>query len=394
MQQTDVCIIGAGPAGASLSHFLSKEKIDHVLIDKAEFPRDKICGDGITVDVLNVLKRIDPELLREFTDESRMLPSWGFCFHASNGRELRYDFKDDGFPYAPFYTSRRSDLDNFLFRKLPRGHARVLTGTKVTGIERQEQALEVQYQNAEGQHQLMAKMVIGAEGEKPVVTRYLNLPHYRQKRHLIGALRVYYKNVKNFHPNNHLEFFFDKKLLPGYFWAFPLSENEANVGLGMVSSAISNKKINLKKELELILQSNGQIGSMFAEAEPLEKPRGWGLPIITQAREIAGERYALIGDAAGMIEPFTGKGIGPGMMSARICSEHIAEALKNKDYNLKPYQEHMYRYYSGEIKTGYTLQKGLRYPAALNAVIGLSNLASIKTWSHNKMSREWDKWMR
>lgn len=394
MQHTDVCIIGAGPAGSSLSHFLSKAKVDHVIIDKAEFPRDKICGDGITVDVLNVLKRIDKQLLEEFAAESEMLPSWGFCFHASNGRELRYDFKDDGFPYAPFYTSRRADLDDFLFRKLPEAHAQILTGTKVTGLERHSDAIEVQYQNKEGKHQLKAKLVIGAEGEKPVVTRYLQLPHYREKRHLIGAMRVYYKNVKNFHPNNHLEFFFDKKLLPGYFWAFPLSNNEANVGLGMVSTAISKKKVNLKKELGDILQSNGRIGSMFAQAEPLENPRGWGLPIITKAREIAGEGFALIGDAAGMIEPFTGKGIGPGMMSARICSEHILEALRDKNYNLKAYEQHMYRYYSGEIKTGYSLQKSLRYPTALNAVIGLSNLSAIKKWSHNKMVREWDKWMR
>ena len=111
---TEICIVGAGPAGATLSHFLSKEKIDHIVLDKSSFPRDKICGDGITVDVLNVLKRINPELQERFTQESEMLPSWGFCFHASNGKELRYDFRDSGFPMAPFFTSRRLDLDDFL----------------------------------------------------------------------------------------------------------------------------------------------------------------------------------------------------------------------------------------------------------------------------------------
>src|SRR5690606_14009178 len=107
---------------------------------------------------------------------------------------------------------------------------------------------------------------------------------YREKQHLIGALRVYYKNVRGFHPGNHLEFFFDKKLLPGYFWAFPLSDNEANVGLGMVSSAISAKKYNLKKLLGEVMKTNPYVREMFAEAEPLENPRGWGLPIITPQR--------------------------------------------------------------------------------------------------------------
>lgn len=390
---TEICIVGAGPAGATLSHFLTKEKIDHIVLDKSSFPRDKICGDGITVDVLNVLKRISPKLQEQFTQKSEMLPSWGFCFHASNGKELRYDFRDSGFPMAPFYTSRRLDLDDFLVRNLAGEYGKLLSESEVTGITRHAEGVDVTYENGGTQHVIKAKMIIGAEGEKPIVTRHLGLDHFREKEHLIGALRVYYKNVKGFHEGNHLEFFFDKELLPGYFWAFPLSNNEANVGLGMVSTAISDKKVNLKKMLGHVIENNPKVASMFAEAEPLENTRGWGLPLITPKRQIAGERFALIGDAAGMIEPFTGKGIGPGMMSARICSEHIVQALKDKDYNMMHYQEHMYRYYKSEIKTGYTLQKTLKYPIALNSVLGLSNLSAIKKWSHNKMVTEWNKWI-
>lgn len=394
MRKTDVCIIGSGPAGATLSHFLSKEGINHVLIDKAGFPRDKICGDGITIDVLNVLKRINPDLQKKFTEQKGMLPSWGFCFRAPNGKELRYDFREDGFKYAPFYTAKRISLDSFLVENLPKmGTGEYLYNTELKALVKKDKSIQLQLKDKEKEFQLETKIVIGAEGEKPIVSKLLGLKHYRVKEHLIAALRIYHKNVQGFHEGNHLEFFFDRKLLPGYFWAFPLANNEANVGLGMVSTAIAKKKVNLKKLLATLVETNPHIKAIMLNAQAMENQKGWGLPTIAKARQIAGESYALIGDAGGMIEPFTGKGIGPGMMSARICSEHIIEALESKNYNLTDYQKHMYLYYQSEMKAGYALQKTLKYAPALNTVIGVSNLGFAKSWSHNKMVKEWNRWI-
>ncbi len=394
MLKLDVCIVGAGPAGATLSHFLHKLNIDHLLIDKSEFPRDKICGDGITVDVLNVLKRINPELLEKFAAQSEMLPSWGFCFHGPKGQEIRYDFRDADFPVAPFYTARRIDLDDFLIRELPEnGSGRFWSKTELIGLKRNSEGFEVRLKRNGEEETIQSKLVIGAEGEKPVVTRYLGLEHFREKEHLLAAIRIYYKNVQGFHPGDHLEFFFDKDLLPGYFWAFPLSNNEANVGLGMLSTAISAKKINLKKMFEQVVERNPYIQPMFENAEALEKTKGWGLPIMTPKRRIAGEGYALIGDAGGMIEAFTGKGIGPGMMSARILSEHLESAFKSGNFDLSPYHDHMYRYYQSEIKHTYRLQKSLKHTWILNPVMSLASWSALTKYAEDRMIRDFLKWL-
>lgn len=391
MQDIDVLIVGAGPAGSTLSHFLLKEGIDHLLIDKASFPRDKICGDGITVDVINVLKRIDPELPLKFAKTSDILPSWGLSLNGPKGQNLRVDLKGE-LPIAPFFTARRIDLDQFLLNELST-QEHFFTECSLTRLERNEKGIRASLSHKGESKSVQCKIVIGAEGEKPIVTKLLGLDHYREREHLMAAIRIYHENVKGFHPNNHLEFFFDKNLLPGYFWAFPLSNNQANVGLGMVSAHISKNKINLKKVFEEVKVSNPWIKPMFEEAITLETTKGWGLPNMTKKRLIAGDNYALIGDAGGFIEPLTGKGIGPGMMSARIVSEHILEALTKKEYNLISYHDHMYRYYNREIKIGYTLQKSFNYNWILNPFINVLNWAPILKYGKDKMVRDFSNWI-
>lgn len=323
-----------------------------------------------------------------------MLPSWGFCFNGPKGQEMRYDFRDSGLRIAPFYTAKRLELDDFLVSELnPKGSGRFWPKTEVKGIEDLGSSYRIQMLKNGEEINVNAKVVIGAEGEKPVVTRYLGLEHFREKEHLIAAIRVYYKNVEGFHPANHLEFFFDRSLLPGYFWTFPLVGNEANVGLGMPSQAIADRKANLKTLLSEIIENNPYIRNRFQDAEALETVKGWGLPLMTPKRQIGGNRYALVGDAAGMIEAFTGKGIGPGMMSARILSEHLVRAFNNKDFDFRLYHDHMYRYYKNEIKNTYRLQRNLKHSWIINPVMSIGAWGSLSRKVEQRMLQDFLKWL-
>ena len=94
-----------------------------------------------------------------------------------------------------------------------------------------------------------------------------------------------------------------------------------------------------------------------------------------------------------MIEAFTGKGIGPGMMSARIASEHIEKAFAEKDFNFQAYHDHMYRYYRSEIKHTYRLQKSLKHSWILNPVMSLASWSPLTRYAEDRMIRDFLKWV-
>src|SRR5580692_5645243 len=118
--QTSVIIIGAGPAGASASFFLSKYEIPHIVIEKEVFPRDKVCGDACSGKTALVINRANPEWLGEIlNDTNSFMPSWGIKFVAPNGKNLDIPFTANRTTEtkAPGFTVPRLVFDDFLFRK-------------------------------------------------------------------------------------------------------------------------------------------------------------------------------------------------------------------------------------------------------------------------------------
>ncbi len=375
---SDVTIIGAGPAGTTTSLFLAKQNIKHTIIDKAVFPRDKICGDGLSGKVVSVIEELNPQWLAEMqADRERFLDSWGVRFVAPNGQAIDLPFRiNKEMPErAPGFISKRVHFDHFLFSKIDSQKAEVFLKTELKDIEYDSKGL-ILHLNQNGKAvQARSRLVIAAEGERSIVAR--KLAHYRfQPQYFYAGLRAYYENVADLHPQNFIELHFLEECLPGYFWIFPLPNNQANVGVGILSSDIKKNKLNIRQIMLDAIANNPTIRDRFKKARLIEPIKGWGLPLGTIKRRLSGERFLLTGDAGSLIDPFTGEGIGNAMFSARIAAKLIPQFLQKGDFSaqsLQRYDQEVYQRMWSELSLSATLQKLVRFRWLFNFVINRIN---------------------
>ena len=255
MIKTKVCIIGAGPAGCSSALQLNQLGIDCIVIDKAIFPRDKICGDGLSGKVITCLNRIDPEIVKrlEIIDIIK-LNSWGVTFVAPNRKNLEVGYRPDYDKNSTTqkskpigYVSKRMDFDNFLVEEIKRcPHVNFIEGVNINSYVLESDGYLISDDN---DFKVKADILIVANGAHSTFSKKVaNI--VMEPKHNAAGVRAYYKNVTGMHSDNFIELHFIKSILPGYFWIFPLPNGEANIGIGMLSEAISKKKVNLIKELK------------------------------------------------------------------------------------------------------------------------------------------------
>ncbi len=392
---TDICIIGAGPSGSTTSLFLARMGIPHLLVDEAAFPRDKICGDGLDLKVVRVLRHLDPEIVeREIPENQFFTPCWGTRFYTQNGRATDFvhpPSPDDVYPRPVFWTAKRFEFDAFLVRKLNTQFADVRMRTKVEKIVRDGSSWRLFARSEEKHLDIRAKLLIGADGDHSVLLRHLN-ERKIERRHYAGTLRQYWRQVAGIHPLHLIEVYFSPDLPMSYFYIFPLSQQEANVGYGMVSEVAAQGNHHLRNIFNRLIREDPVMAPRFAHAEPLEEPQGWGLPLASRRRRAFGDGYLLVGDAASLVCPTSGEGIGTGMMSGYIAAHFVQKALKDKRFDaeqFKYYQREIYRRLQDEIRL-YNLMMALS-PRIYDLGLNLLAPNPLFQWSFRRRVGGWLK---
>ncbi|MDU0371276.1 geranylgeranyl reductase family protein [Hymenobacter endophyticus] len=370
---TDICILGAGPGGATAALHLANAGHRCLLLDRATFPRDKVCGDALSGKVISELRRIGEELPARFAAEPIQLPSWGIDFYAPNGRRLAVPFKpryNPALDRAAGHISKRLHFDNFLIEEVRR-HPEI-DFRENTDVARHEQLPNGTWRllAADGQEIATCRLLLVANGAQSHFARVVG-GHELEPEHHCAGLRAYYRGVQGLHPDNFIELHFIKEFLPGYLWVFPLPNGEANVGVGMLTEAVSKKKVKLRERLEEILKTHPALKDRFATAERLGPVRGFGLPLGSKRRPLSGPGYLLLGDAGSLIDPFSGEGISHAMVSGRHAADWAARALAAQDFSpvfLKGYDAAVYNRLWQELRLSRAMQRLLGYPWLFNFI--------------------------
>lgn len=296
---------------------------------------------------------------------------YGITFSSPNGTVISIDAEKDRKNPAPGYVRKRLVLDNFLFKEAKKKatefrvlHVKdlIIEDDFVRGI------IGTDKHGKTEEHR--ARIVLGADGATSVVAMKFGL-NKNPPNHLIVALRGYYKNVDGM--TDRLEIHLIKEIIPGYFWIFPLPNKEANVGIGMIAEDMNKKGVNLKEAMLKQIKENPLFVERFRNAKLVGEIKGWNLPIASYHRKNYGNGFLLLGDAASLIDPLSGEGIGQAMISGKIAAEVALEAMEEENFSekfLKRYDKKLWDIIGQEIKNDYRVLKiGKRFPHLIDRLM-------------------------
>lgn len=377
MIETDVCIVGSGPSGAAASLMLSKLGINHIIIDKAVFPRDKTCGDGLILHVFKALKAIDINLLEEFVKHPKFISTYMGNFHVSDRALIKIEEGKEDRHYPIFY-GKRIDFDYFLVKKMNSPYVQTKFGVPIQTVKYLENKVQLDLKDGAV---IRSKLVIGADGIHSVVSRQLakNKPNPKRTSTFVSA---YFENITELPPKNGAEIRMVYKKMALFFYIFPLPNGQVNVSLGGSTNELLKNNINLRHEIDSIIQSHPKVAYKFKNAKQVGNWRGWGIPYQYGQLTISGDRFMLTGDAAGLANSFYKEGVGTGMMSGVLSAQQAARCIQADDFSakfIKEYNKNIEKEFGKLLKFSRIALRLSKYPKPFEFFIKItkSNLEEL-----------------
>jgi len=377
----DVIIVGAGPAGSTAAYHLAAAGLDVLVLEKTSFPREKVCGDGLTPRAVKALTTMG--LSVDASDG--WLINKGLRIIGGGGRiELAWPDLSSFPGYGTVRT--RTDFDEMLARHARKAGARLLENVTVTGATVDEHTGQVtgvtarvpDGPSAEGagraprrpegeQRTFGARLVVAADGNSSRLSVSMGL-HKRSDRPLGVAVRTYYTSPR--HEDEYLEAWLDlwdgKQLLPGYGWIFGMGDGTSNVGLGLLNTSDAFGHIDYRALLQRWLSAMPPEWGLVEENRT-QPVRGAALPMGFNRTPHYGSGLLLVGDAGGMVNPFNGEGIAYAMESGELAARSIVQALARptaagRERVLQGYPVALKESYGGYYTLGRTFVKLIGNP--------------------------------
>lgn len=328
----DVIVVGAGPAGSTAATYLARGGLDVLLLEKSRFPREKVCGDGLTP--RGVKQLID--LGVDTSPEAGWLHNRGLRVVGGKVRlELDWPELADFPPYGVVRT--RHDFDDLLARTATEAGARLVEATSVTGAVTNDRTGRIEgvhaKQGPEKQRvSYRAPLVLSCDGVSARLAVSMGMEKSAQRPMGVAVRRYYHSpRTADDYLESHVELW-DRSnpsqpdLLPGYGWIFGMGDGTSNVGLGVLSTSKAYGKTDYRQLLRSWLDGTPEEWG-YREQNATGKIGGAALPMGFNRKPHYRDGLLLVGDAGGMVSPFNGEGIAYAMESARLAAEHAVQAF-------------------------------------------------------------------
>jgi geranylgeranyl reductase family protein len=315
----DVAIVGAGPAGCAAAVGAARAGLSAVLVDRAVFPRDKTCGDGLTTSALRLLDELGVATPQLTTDSSDGSVAHGYesvrqvALRSPSGRRIDLTLPTRG-EFAAVISRRR--LDAALLDTAMSSGVETRTGVEIDRVDVRPE--RVMLRTSTSNEPIEARWAIAADGHWSTVRRLVR-PEPSPYLGEWHAVRQYHAAVDV----DRLWVVFERDLLPGYAWVFPLPDGHANVGYGVLRSQGRSGR-QLKALWPDLLARPSLRDVLGPDAHPVEPVRAWPIPTRYRPDDLAHGRVLFVGDAAAVVDPMTGEGIAQALETGMVAVACIA----------------------------------------------------------------------